>query len=321
MRTPIAIAFSDLHINDPSKYNSTGKRTLDYFRVLFLIRKVCIRLEVPALFCGDMFHVSTGISNNLLNITMEQFHELDKKAWGLYYISGNHDLDKRNSLENPSNSMIDAFSIAFKFLKCIDGGSVELPCGYMLHGISYLDNNVGMDRAIKNLHVGSGTNILMIHSDFPGAKDTDGREIGVTENLNRNLLSKFDLTLMGHIHKPQKLGKKILMVGATHQQRRTDSDCDLGYWVIYSDLSREFVSLTNKFPRFIDVTDEEEVKDDGNYYHILPKAKEIKQSVVNTVTRTQSKRKVVKEYMKVKGIKDVHKKKTLIKVIKEADDD
>lgn len=327
-KVPLLIAFSDLHIQKPSKHNEDNKRTLDFFRVLFIIRKICRRLEVPAVFMGDMFHNPEGISNELLQHVMESFSKLDTGPdWALYFISGNHDMCKRNSFKKPSPSIPVSLSNAFTFLKPMDFKGIVmksksgLPIA-KLFGVPYLDNNVGMQEVLKMFSIADTVpNIVMIHSDFPGAKDTDGREIGTAENLNRNLLDKFDLTLMGHIHKPQRLGKKILMVGATHQQRRTDKHCELGYWVIYTDLSRKFISLNDKFPKFIDVTDEDEIKDDGNYYTLLPKPKKIKQQKVNTVSRTQTKKKIVAEYMKVKGIDDNGKKKRLIKVIKEADDD
>ena len=31
--------------------------------------------------------------------------------------------------------------------------------------------------------------ILLLHTDYPGAKDTDGSEVGTAENLNINLAS------------------------------------------------------------------------------------------------------------------------------------
>lgn len=59
------------------------------------------------------------------------------------------------------------------------------------------------------------------------------------------------------------------MIGAPNQQRRTDKNCKLGYWKIYEDLSMEFVPLKG-FPKFKDVESEEDIKDDGNYYTIIP---------------------------------------------------
>lgn len=69
------------------------------------------------------------------------------------------------------------------------------------------------------------------------------------------------------------------MIGAPNHQRRTDRDCELGYWKIYEDLSLKFVPLKN-FPKFIDVEREEDIKDDGNYYTVIPQ-KLVLQLIIN----------------------------------------
>ena len=90
----------------------------------------------------------------------------------------------------------------------------------------------------------------MLHTDYPGARDTDRREKGSVDNLDVYTLNPFDLVLCGHIHKPQSLSKKVYMIGAPYQQRSTDKDCILAYWKLYSDLSMEFIELKG-FPKFV----------------------------------------------------------------------
>lgn len=161
--------------------------------------------------------------------------------------------------------------------------------------------------------------ILLLHTDYPGAKDTDNTEVGTVENLNVNLLTKFKLVLIGHIHKPQRLGKKVYMVGAPLQQRRTDRNCKLGYWKIYEDFSMEFKPFKG-FPKFVDVSSEDEIMDDGNYYTVIAsKSKVMEVEDTPQITGELSKKSMVRRYMKAKGIKDKEKKTTLLKVIKEAE--
>ena len=74
---------------------------------------------------------------------------------------------------------------------------------------------------------------------------------------------------MWHIHKPQRLSKKVYMIGALTIRGEPIRGCELGYWKIYEDLSLKFVPLKN-FPKFIDVEREEDIKDDGNYYTVIP---------------------------------------------------
>lgn len=189
----------------------------------------------------------------------------------------------------------------------------------IVHGVPYVDHNIGLSDYLKNLKLEKGKkHILMLHTDYPGAKDTDGREIDSVENLNLNVLNRFDLILCGHIHKPQRLSKKVYMIGAPLQQRRTDKDCKLGYWKLYSDLSMEFVELKG-FPKFIDVESEDEIKDDDNYYTILPKKTSIQVNTNHKITKQVSKKTLAKRYLREKGIKDDAKEQLLIDTLNKAE--
>lgn len=314
----IALAFSDLHINLWTKFNTSNKRTLDHFRVLSLIKKKCLKYNCPALFCGDLFHKPEGMSQDLMHLVFSELDKLKGDNFRIYAISGNHDLAHNNSISNKQPSYIKLLE-RYDFIKCIDLHHVEIPSGIRIYGVPYIDHNLGLNEYIKGLSLNDNhKNILLLHTDYPGAKDTDGAEVGSCENLNTNLLQKFDLTLIGHIHKPQKLGKKVIMIGAPLQQRRTDRDCQLGYWKIYEDMTVKFKPL-NIFPKFIDVDSEEKIKEDGNYYTVVSKPKEV-EVVENRVTRDLSKKKLVKEYLKARGIVDKDKKRILLNIIKEAEE-
>lgn len=325
MKKVIAIAFSDLHINDWSKFNANNERTLNHFKVLSLIKEKCIKYRCPALFCGDLLHKPDVISLDLLNLLIDKLKEIDHNHTGEYNfhmlsISGNHDTNKVISVSSGKPvSWLNTLSKDINFLQSIDFQSIQIPHA-VVYGVPYIDHNIGLNEYIKNLKLSKNLkNILLLHTDYPGAKDTDGVEVGSVENLNTNLLQKFDLVLIGHIHKPQRLGKKIIMVGAPLQQRRTDKDCELGYWKVYSDMSVKFHPFRGIFPKFIDVEDDKDVKDDGNYYTVVSKPKVI-ESKENIVTRDLSKKNIVKAYLETKGIKNKTKKHILIKLIKEAEE-
>lgn len=326
MKKVVGIVFSDLHLNLWNKFNQENKRTLDGFRVLFLIKSLCLKYGCPAIFCGDLFHKPEFIENELLSKTIEVFDELDWDKWKMYSISGNHDMSKSNNLNSHSPSWVNTLSKKYKFLENIDFTSVVVGDNYVLHGIPYIDHNIGLNEYIRNLPLMKGRkdldipNILLLHTDYPGAKDTDGVEVGSVENLNINVLSRFDLVLAGHIHKPQRLSKKVFMVGAPIQQRRTDKDCDLGYWKLYSDMSMKFVPLEG-FPKFIDVDSSDDIKDDGNFYTVISKPVSLEVTQENHITRNLSKKRLVSRYLRKSGIKDPKKKSVLLEIIKETDHD
>lgn len=314
----IAIAFSDLHINLWAKFNENNHRTLNSFRVLSIINEQCKKYQCPALFCGDLFHKAETLDQDLAEICYNEFNKLGKL--NILAISGNHCIKKVSRIGTHPFSWL--YLVERYGIEIMDYHNRPLSAYHqdiMVYGVPYIDNNVGLSEYLKKLKLDKNVkNILLLHTDYPGAKDTDGREINSVENLNVNILNKFDLVLCGHIHKPQRLSKKIYMIGAPYQQRRTDKDCKLGYWKLYSDLSMEFVELKG-FPKFVDVESEDEIKDDGNYYTVLPKKSSIQVNTNHQITKQLSKKTLAKRYLKEKGIKDEVKTKLLIETLKKAE--
>lgn len=322
MRKLIAIAFSDCHLNNWSKFNLKGSRTDYSFLVLKHIFKFGIDHKIPILFSGDWIHTKESIDMELFIKSTEFYdkysHELKLQV---YAISGNHDLYKSNSFKKPSKSYITAMSIIYPWLRCVDFKTLDLG-KFVIHGIPYLDNNIGIKEGIKSIKVTKGKkNILLLHTDYDGARDTDGRITGSVENLDRTLLRKFDLVLCGHIHKHQKLDKHVYMVGAPSQQRFTDEGNKMGYIEIYDDMKTRFVPLDG-MPEFITVSSEDEIEEDNNYYRVIKQQDMVEENnKLKNIKRSLSKIKIAKKYLKIKGIKDAEKKAVLIKVLKEAEDD
>lgn len=310
MKRVIAIAFSDLHINDWSKFNTENSRTLNGFSVLHRIAKLCDRYKCPALFCGDLFHKPELMTQELRNITDRELSKLPS-TFKCYAINGNHDLYQVNSPTNRKEGWVHILSRQFPWLTVVDFRTVEFPkLGFNIHGVPYIDHNQGLGEYLKNVK----TDILLLHTDYPGATDTDGRIVDSAENLNINMFKPYKLVLIGHIHKHQRLGKKIYMVGAPQQQRRTDRNCEMGYMKIYEDFTCSFVPFDD-YPKFIDVESQEEVKDDGNYYTVVPKtSREVKQTE-HKITKQLSKKKLARLYMKQKGDQNKSRRKLLTKIL------
>lgn len=324
---PIAVVFSDLHINDYNTHNKDNKRTNAHFQVLEDIKAISNKYNIPAIFCGDLFQKPEYMSNVLFEQVVERFKELDDNSWDLYCISGNHDMSKRNTInETQSPSWVKSLSQIFNFLHCVDFKTFSIDDVLNSHiinvtGVPYIDHNKDLAEYLEGIKIKKGTkHILLLHSDYPGAKDTDGYSVGSSENINYEMLSRFDLVLMGHIHKPQKLHKGIYMVGAPLQQRRTDRDCSMGYGIIYSDLSFKFKPWDRYYPRFVEVSSKDEIQDDDNYYIVIPEIQEPQQEeeVSNEVNISLSSKKLVRKYLKAIGVKDRSKKKILVNLIKEA---
>lgn len=311
------IVFSDLHLHNYSKFPS---RMETGFKVLNKLISIADEKNVPLLHCGDLLHDPNKIDQDFALRLENEFNRYNDINTRLYTISGNHTIQKVSVIGNKPGSWDSFFSCWYKWIECIDYKRIHIG-KYYIYGVPYIDNNIGLSKylnSIKLVDSKTSKHILLLHTDYPGAKDTDGRIVDSVENINLNALNRFDLILCGHIHKYQRLSKKVYMVGAPYQQRRTDKNCKMGYLEIYSDLSVKFVPLD--FPRFIDVESEDEIKDDGNYYTIIPKENPSKVEVIDhKITKQLSKEKLAKRYMKAKGIKDEKKQKLLVKILKEAE--
>lgn len=322
-RELLALVFSDLHLNLWAKFNEGNTRTKNGFDVIETLCKESQKhKDIPILFCGDMFHKPENIDQELALMAKSFFDGLVDKypRQRIYCIEGNHDLKKVNTIGSINQGWISLFQ---NHVINVIGPNVRLNigpfCDFEVHGVPYIDHNVGLSEYLKNMRLDKYfKHILLLHTDYPGAKDTDDRRIDSVENLNLNTLSRFDLVLCGHTHKPQKLGKKVYMIGAPMHQRRTDRDCDMGYWKIYTDLSMKFVHLS-KYPRFIDVESEEDIKDDGNYYTVLPSKLNLPEVVSHKITKQLSKKKLAHRCMKQQGINDKVKEDLLVKILKESE--
>lgn len=322
MKNLVANVISDLHINDWAKFNESDTRTHNQMRILVSLLSKSYNERVPILFCGDLFHKPDMIRPELLNLIFHDSLVVHPRYMGypiMYAISGNHEINHISKIGEHPVSWTRLFTKMFPWLVCLDYCQVLIKDNIMIHGVPYVDHNIGLSKYLKEIKLNpKQKHILMLHTDYPGARDTDGREVGSVENLNLNVLDRFDLVLCGHIHKPQKLSKKVYMIGAPIQQRRTDRDCDMGYWKLYDDLSMTFVKLKG-YPRFIDVESQDEIKDDGNYYTVIPKIASTPVETKHKITKQLTNKTLAKRYMKVKGIKDKNKEQLLIKVLKEAD--
>lgn len=319
-----AIIFSDLHITKYTKYNQGDRRTKNALDVLKRIKLLTKRHNTVSLFLGDLMHKEKNITNELLSKTLPFFYKL----WGngkfkTYAISGNHDQSSYNTKENPSPSYIETFSKTFEGLVCMDFKKQEFET-WDLYGIPYLTHDIGLIETIKeygNQLDPNKVNVLMLHTTMPNAQDTDNRSIKSTlgEGEFSKAIAKFDIVFCGHIHKPEEYGvgkTTIIQVGAPQQQRITDRDCEMGYWIMYDNFDIEFVPFKH-YPKFIPLAASTPIPDNKNFYYHLPDApKSNKGEEKKEFTIGMRGNRLARNYMKTKGIKDKDKRKALTEALK-----
>lgn len=327
---PIAVAFSDVHIHNWKTHNKDGLRTKAHSRAVLEIGGIAKDLGVPVLFPGDWGHAFGKVDLELWEIFIDivEIWRANKYP-AIIGITGNHDQESANYDEDQqSRSTWKIISRIWPdvFIN-VDFAELDQD-NFRVFGIPYLTYNKSFDKWVtqfKGRLAKTNTNILMVHTDLHGATEATGREVGTVEGIPDDMqeyFRGFDIVLSGHIHTPQKLGKRILMVGAPLQQKRSDIGSDYGYWIIEAEghkVHSKFIPLFD-YPKFVQLQPGEEPAGDGNYY--LPPEEVVKDEQVDTgFSNTVSKEKLVKRYFRSIGEKSVSKKKALINILTEADGD
>jgi len=328
-RKRIAILTGDIHLNDWNQFNMDFRRTDMTIQYLDNLLSLSARYGVPILNTGDFWHTPEHLTTKLMHHVMPQLKSLDsdianilESIWG---ISGNHEMPQINSINNQrSPSLWEVSSVLFPNLfHNLDFTSKEFKAHNMVvYGLPYIDHNVGFVDYVKGLKLDkSKFNVLLVHTDLHGAKDPSGRIVNTTENIYRQMrmvFKKFDVVAAGHIHKPQKLGKNIYMIGSPDQQRRSDAGCQMGYWVLYDDATMRFQPW--EAPQFKFYREGEEPEDDYNYWTMVPKPRAIENKKGVQIKDTQDRISVGKSYCKAKKVKSKAKKEALASLLKETED-
>lgn len=320
---PIAIAFSDLHLHEFRPYNNKDISRLEWsLKALAYICNKAIKKDVPLLFCGDLIHNPDQASNKVINLMMAIFGAfLESYRHKFIYISGNHDLDSYSLPEKRPFSWIDNLLVISDKVVCVENGFYQLNETTRVYGLPYFSDANDLVKEIQKLEPDpSFKNILLLHGDAPGAETPSGFEVGehaMPTNLNK-FFKKFDLVLMGHIHKPKQLSSKVYMLGSPIHQTLGDMGTKMGYWIVYEDLSMKFVSLNKKFPVF---TDKPEHKEIDYYIENMAQAQvnEVLFKQQDTFDANQNRKKLAEEYMAIKGISNKRKLKALVKALNQAE--
>lgn len=326
----IAIASADWHIHRFKQFNDTGVNRLDWgLKMVSEIADACRMFKVPLLFPGDLIHNPKEVENVTITRFLNTYYkEFEKFRVPFLGISGNHDLSEKNTLKHKSPSYLHGLDGVFNTFTCLDNRSTILDVNFSnrtrVVGIPFMNNDYDLVGEIKKQTAGlkeSGfkRNILMLHSDFPGAKTPSGYEIAETQHIPKDLnifFKDWDLVICGHIHKAQQLAKNVYMLGSPIQLDRGQAKEKCGYWKIYEDFTMKFHELRN-FPKFIYLKKGETAYNDKDFF-ILPEAiKEDVEASKKEFALSNTRKQLAKNYCTLKGVEDREKRIALINVLNE----
>lgn len=314
MKKLIAIAFSDLHLNNWESHNTDKARLKTSVEALERVIKKANLKGVPLLFAGDFIHNPKSMSNWVFDELTQLFSRIQLLS-GLYAISGNHDMCEKNNIQWTSPSYVKSFSRVIPGFNCVDRSSIQLK-NTLIVGLPYMDNENSFVIALSDLiqeikHLNhKGHKTLLIHQNLPNAVEPSGYK--VEDHLPKQIykdLKFFNIVLSGHIHKPQQIFENTWMLGATNHQNIGDMGCDMGYWKIYLDAKPKFIKL--KLPEFKTYHGD---KPKGNHIWIKEEIEKPQtESDAPAFGPTTSRKALAKNFCKSKKIKDKGKVIALIK--------
>lgn len=257
----IAIATSDWHLHPFEAFSDQGNRLDIALKAGEYIANKAAKYKVPILFCGDLFHNPKSIDNETHSKVHNWYKRvIEGRGITFYAISGNHDMSQKNTSNHKSPSHLWAFKVypTFRLLdneSWAQGNLLIFGIPYFNYEKDWLEEIRAMNEQLKTYDKKAYKGvkkILLLHGNAPGAKSTTGHEIDsiMPKHLDR-FFKGWDLVLFGHIHKPQKLSKKSYMLGSPIQQNWGDEGNEMGYWLVYSDLTMKFKPLNDLFPEFL----------------------------------------------------------------------
>jgi len=314
-KTLIGYATGDIHFNDWKTFNTQEERTQVTINFLSHLMIQSQNNEVPIFHTGDLYHTPKGLTTKTISMFFTFMETAIETYPGtiIYGISGNHDLDQGYSLwASTCKAYPDMFTN-------IDN-NVHHFNDFSIYGIPYIKRNEGLVRAIDQIAQRPGKKILLLHTALYGAPDPSGYELE-PENLPRNLLAlfkDFELVLAGHVHKYTQVENNIIMVGAPNQQRKSDSECQMGYLEIYSDFSTKFIKFAS--PRFRYYNEGEEHENTWDFWMEIKKPKKLKKGSEAAFKPTMNREQMARQYAEETGITSPRKIKALINILNQTDD-
>jgi DNA repair exonuclease SbcCD ATPase subunit len=243
---------SDIHLHRWHNFGyHTGtllpKRLFDQQQVLNQILKIIQENNVKVFINGgDLFHSVGNIPVEALNIAHSFYNTLDKEGVTCCFVTGNHDLIKRESPEwfHVSTNVFDKIAV--------------------MQNLGFKCKLIGFEEKVDYNEV-KGYDIVVVHQTPIGARVGN---FVFGEGVNwKALATQNKLVFFGHIHQRGQLAANCYVIGSPMHLNFGDAG-QRGVYIVDTETSTvDFWPLV--YPEFRTVTSADEIKDTFNYYRLL----------------------------------------------------
>ena len=223
MKKPIAIIFNDAHLK-------TGNEADVLRSVRHLIKEAKALSITDLIFAGDLFDSRSFQRQSVLQAFDQILEMIEKAGMTLYLFPGNHDKTVYASY--------DSFLDIYKHYPCVifnrELSVIELS-GVSITLLPFFSD----DMLIPMLNEAQGTDVLISHFEMAGS--THLGNTSEKSSINKELLSKFTKTYLGHYHNHHEITKDIIHLPSLRQSNFGEDD-NKGFSILYKDLSYEIVN-------------------------------------------------------------------------------
>jgi len=285
------IATADLHVHNYTQFariiDGLNSRLLDCVRVLDEIEEYIVSNDdIEAfLFLGDLFNSRTKVSIEVYHLVYERLKKIKETGVEIHILVGNHD----QFLKKGEYHSVKPFSEIAHV--------IDKPEKFFLdkltpvYALPYIDNPDERRKAMLEL-IGKKQKkqgILIAHTGVAGAEVSSLSHYVLKDEIElKDLFPElFDLVLLGHYHKSQKLRENVLYVGSPLQLNFGERNDNKGFWDIElrdKNTKVEYQFIETHTPKFIllDGNEDKDVDFENNYVKVvLPPA--IKESEIKEI--------------------------------------
>lgn len=263
------LLISDLHFHNWSAFASVNDKGINS-RLQITINEVKRALDAHQskggdknlIIAGDLFHTRGAVQTSVLNPVVDLFREIKSLGWDVQIISGNHDLEsKESSRLSSAVTMLEEFCVGVYNTGCRDSYGMGNQTAFMpwVSEIPKLKERLEILASTSDV----GDFDLIMHAPV------DGVIMGLPNHgIDAKYLSElgFKRVFAGHYHHHKNLGNNVWSIGATTHQTFGDIGSKAGFLSVFDD---EVVFHASHAPKFIDINadnyDDAELLVDGNY--------------------------------------------------------
>jgi DNA repair exonuclease SbcCD ATPase subunit len=213
---------SDIHICEKNFVNIESS-----FRIL--LNSIRTPTESLLVIVGDVFENKTYLTTDEIYIFKNIIDSISRKGIYTIIIPGNHDYNINSKcLKNNISLLIDSTSSSF--IKCISKTQIFRIANIDFYVFSPIDKKIPSPQSSS-----AQCRIALLHEPVNGGKYDSGQIIAGSRFSVRDLQNKFDIVMLGDIHKPQFFTPHMAYSGSFVQKNKGEG-VDHGYifWDIAS---------------------------------------------------------------------------------------